>query len=120
MFVSCCSLFFSFIAVRCPSKNLLFITNQHIKAKVFVCELVAHFFFMFYCSKMPIQGLTFYNGPTYADNLWFSYFQPTENYTSGAIGFNRQMKHASSAVTGLTGIQFGFVDVSCSAMFRGL
>ena len=75
---------------------------------------------MFYCSKMPIQGLTFYNGPTYADNLWFSYFQPTENYTSGAIGFNRQMTHASSAVTGLTGIQFGFVDVSCSTMFRGL
>ena len=60
----------------------------------------------------PIQGYVVYDGPCYADNIWFGGFKSTENYTSAAIGFQKKNKAFSSPVSAMTNMQFGFNDVS--------
>ncbi|KAK3091732.1 hypothetical protein FSP39_022248 [Pinctada imbricata] len=57
-----------------------------------------------------IQGYVFYDGPVYIENVWFNRFHNTENYTMGAIGFERENYFANSPVSQAKNVQFGFDD----------
>ncbi|XP_063436803.1 uncharacterized protein LOC134718239 [Mytilus trossulus] len=60
--------------------------------------------------KYPIQGFIFYDGPVYAESIWFDKFTPTTNYTSGALSFLRNNRFSSSSVSHVMDIKYGFVD----------
>ncbi|VDI23214.1 cell migration-inducing and hyaluronan-binding protein [Mytilus galloprovincialis] len=60
--------------------------------------------------KYPIQGFIFYDGPVYAESIWFDKFTLTTNYTSGALTFLRNNLFSSSSVSHVMDIKYGFVD----------
>ena len=64
------------------------------------------------CSDQPRQGFVFYHGPVYVSDTWFGDFADTENYRSGALGFQRDNEGHSSPLSSAKGIKFAFSDVS--------
>ncbi|ESO94033.1 hypothetical protein LOTGIDRAFT_228687 [Lottia gigantea] len=57
-----------------------------------------------------IEGFSFYDGPVYVENSWFSNFIRHHLYPVGAVGFNRNDQNPSSAVSSVMGVKFGFDD----------
>lgn len=59
----------------------------------------------------PRQGFVFYHGPVYVSDTWFGDFADTDNYRSGALGFQRDNDGHSSPISAVSGIKFAFSDV---------
>ncbi|KAL3861721.1 hypothetical protein ACJMK2_007745, partial [Sinanodonta woodiana] len=60
--------------------------------------------------SIPRIGLVFYDGPVYAENVWFKGYMKTPYYNMGAIGFQRKNEFTSSSVSSVTAAKFAFVD----------
>ncbi|XP_078319448.1 cell surface hyaluronidase-like [Crassostrea virginica] len=63
-------------------------------------------------ADQPRQGFVFYHGPVYVSDTWFGDFADTENYRSGALGFQRDNEGHSSPLSSAKGIKFAFSDPS--------
>ncbi|XP_061192631.1 cell surface hyaluronidase-like [Saccostrea echinata] len=63
-------------------------------------------------ADQPRQGFVFYHGPVFVDDTFFGDFEDTENYRSGALGFQRDNDGHSSPISAVSGIKFGFSDPS--------
>ncbi|KAL3861897.1 hypothetical protein ACJMK2_007911 [Sinanodonta woodiana] len=59
---------------------------------------------------IPRQGFVFYDGPVFAENLWFKGYKKTPYYNMGAIGFLRLNKFSSSTVNSMKAAKFAFID----------
>jgi hypothetical protein len=89
LFVSCCSLFFSFIAVRCPSKDWLFTTDQLMQT---ICGLVI---FNRLCDKVCqwlATGRWFSLGPPISSTNKTDYQDITEILLKVALNTIKQTK----------------------------
>ncbi|KAL3861720.1 hypothetical protein ACJMK2_007744 [Sinanodonta woodiana] len=60
--------------------------------------------------SIPRIGLVFYDGPVYAENIWFKGYTKTPYYNMGAIGFQRKNLYGSSTVSSITAAKFAFID----------
>ncbi|XP_056019715.1 cell surface hyaluronidase-like [Ostrea edulis] len=63
-------------------------------------------------ADQPRQGFVFYHGPVYVSDTWFGDFADTDNYKSGALGFQRDNDGHSSPISAVDGLKFGFADPS--------
>nr|XP_034311769.1 cell surface hyaluronidase [Crassostrea gigas] len=63
-------------------------------------------------ADQPRQGFVFYHGPVYVSDTWFGDFADTDNYRSGALGFQRDNEGHSSPISAVSGIKFAFSDPS--------
>uniref|UniRef100_K1QC76 Transmembrane protein 2 n=1 Tax=Magallana gigas TaxID=29159 RepID=K1QC76_MAGGI len=61
-------------------------------------------------ADQPRQGFVFYHGPVYVSDTWFGNFADTDNYRSGALGFQRDNDGHSSPISAVSGIKFAFSD----------
>nr|XP_034311770.1 cell migration-inducing and hyaluronan-binding protein-like [Crassostrea gigas] len=61
-------------------------------------------------ADQPRQGFVFYHGPVYVSDTWFGDFADTDNYRSGALGFQRDNDGHSSPISAVSGIKFSFSD----------
>ncbi|KAK3583750.1 hypothetical protein CHS0354_022782 [Potamilus streckersoni] len=58
----------------------------------------------------PRQGFIYYDGPVFAENIWFKGYKKTPYYNMGAIGFLRLNKFSSSTINSMKAAKFAFVD----------
>ncbi|XP_062582630.1 cell surface hyaluronidase-like, partial [Saccostrea cucullata] len=63
-------------------------------------------------ADQPRQGFVFYHGPVFVDDTFFGDFEDTDNYRSGALGFQRDNAGHSSPISAVSRIKFGFSDPS--------
>ena len=54
--------------------------------------------------------MAFYDGPVYVQNVWFNGFKEDRTYKASAISFKLHNEFSSSAVSGVSNIQFGYSD----------
>ncbi|KAL3861903.1 hypothetical protein ACJMK2_007916 [Sinanodonta woodiana] len=58
----------------------------------------------------PRQGFVYYDGPVFAENLWFKGYKKTPYYNMGAISLKRLNRFSSSTVNSMKAAKFAFVD----------
>ncbi|XP_033732709.1 cell surface hyaluronidase-like isoform X2 [Pecten maximus] len=60
--------------------------------------------------NLPIQGVAYYDGPSYVFDTFFGNFTTNQNRKAGALGFKRNNKFSTPSISGTKNIKFGFSD----------
>ncbi|XP_056006549.1 cell surface hyaluronidase-like isoform X1 [Ostrea edulis] len=63
-------------------------------------------------ANQPRQGFVFYDRAVSLEDSWFGNYASTDDYSAGAIGFERNNKHLATHGAFTKGLQWGFNDAS--------
>ena len=78
-------------------------------------SLVLYHFLSIY-SNQPRQGVVFFNCDVSLENSWFGNYTSTDDYSSGALGFQRNNIRTTAHGVFTKNLLYGFNDVSDTSL----